>query len=69
MTKDQELELFDFLSRTKLGDWVKAKKRDEVAVLIQSSDIDTLRKAQGRASMLESIEKLLAAAPGAVKRS
>jgi hypothetical protein len=69
MTKDQELELFDFLSRTKLGDWIKAKKEAEVAVLIQSSDIDTLRKAQGRAAMLESIEKLLEAAPGAVKRS
>lgn len=69
MTKDQELELFDFLSRTKLREWVKAKKEAEVAVLMQATDVDTLRKAQGRAGMLESIEKLLEAAPGAVKRN
>ena len=69
MTHDQELELFDFLSRTKLRDWLKAKKEAEISVLMQATDIDMLRKAQGRAGMLESIEKLLDAAPGAVKRN
>ena len=68
MTKNDELELFDLLSRTKLRDWIKAQRAQQTDVLVNAVDIDVLRKAQGRASMLDSIAKLLDAAPGAVKR-
>lgn len=68
MTKDQELELFDLLSRTKLREWIAVKRDTEVQVLVQSTDIESLRKAQGRAALLDSMTKLLDAAPGAVKR-
>lgn len=68
MTKAEELELFDLLSRTKLRDWVKMQKENQVKVLVCALEVDELRKAQGRASMLDSITKLLDAAPGAVKR-
>lgn len=68
MTKDQELELFDLLSRTKLKDWLTERRDIEVQTLVQSADIELLRKAQGRAALLDSMVKLLEAAPGAVKR-
>jgi hypothetical protein len=68
MTRDQEIELFDLLSRTKLRDWIADKREVELQVLVQATDIELLRKAQGRAALLDSMTKLLDAAPGAVKR-
>ena len=68
MTKDAELELFDHLSRTKLREWLESKIKSDFDVLTQATDIEQLRKAQGRVGLLQSMVKLLDAAPGAVKR-
>ena len=69
MTKDQELDLFDRLSRTQLRDWIAHKREAEIQVLVLSNDLEQLRKAQGRAALLDSMMKLLDVAPGAVKRN
>ncbi len=68
MTKPDELELFDFLSRTKLREWVEDQLKTEFTVLTQATDADQLRRAQGRAGLLTSIRVLLDKAPDAVKR-
>ena len=68
MTKPEELELFDFLSRTKLRDWLDAQLQNEFTVLTQAIDTDQLRKAQGRAGLLVSMKSLMDRAPAAVKR-
>lgn len=69
MTKNEELELFDHLSRNaKFREWLKHKASAEVEILMNVVDVDQLRRAQGRAGLLESMTKLLDAAPGAVKR-
>lgn len=68
MTKPEELELFDYLSRTKLRDWISAQLATEFQVLTQSIDVDQLRKAQGRAGLLTNMANLLDKAPTAVKR-
>ncbi len=59
MTKPDELELFDYLSRTKLREWLEAQLAAEISVLTQALDIDQLRKAQGRAGLLTSMRVLL----------
>lgn len=68
MKKDQEIELFDHLSRTKLRDWLQHKIAVDFDVLTQATDIEQLRKAQGRVGLLQQMVKLLDAAPDAVKR-
>lgn len=69
MTKPDELELFDYLSRQhKLKEWLNFKLSGDLKVLMQSNDIDQLRKAQGRAALLESMLKLMDDASTALKR-
>lgn len=69
MTKDDELALFDYLSRnSKFRDWLEHRLSFEVETLIQIPDADQLRRAQGRAGLLQQMVKLLDVAPGAVKR-
>ena len=68
MTREDELALFDYLSRSKLREWLEHKLKSEVEVLIQVPDVEQLRKAQGRAGLLQQMVKLLETAPGAVKR-
>lgn len=68
MKRDQEIELFDHLSRTRLRDWLQHKIEVDFEVLTQATDIEQLRKAQGRVGLLQQMVKLLEAAPGAVKR-
>jgi hypothetical protein len=69
MTKPDELELFDYLSRQhKLREWLKFKLDGDMKILVQSIDIDQLRKAQGRAAFIESMLKLMDDAPAALKK-
>ena len=69
MVNRDELELFEHLSRnTKFRDWLDAKIDSELKVLVMSVDIDQLRKAQGRAGLLQSMLRLLDDAPAALKR-
>jgi hypothetical protein len=69
MVKHDELELFDALSRnTKLRAWITYKLTADFSVLVQSNDVDQLRKAQGRAGLLQSMLTLMDQAPNALKR-
>lgn len=69
MTKNEELELFDYLSRNaQFRVWLEGKLSGVVDILMQSSDVEQLRKAQGQSALLQQMTKLLDAAPGAVKR-
>ncbi len=68
MSKSEELELFDFLSRTKLREWIDNELDSEFQVLTQAVDIDWLRRSQGRAGLLATMKTLLDKAPAAVKR-
>lgn len=64
-----ELILFDQLSgNTRFKDWLHAKLDDEFSVLSMNSDVDQLRRSQGRAQLLKSMIELLAKAPTAVRR-
>lgn len=69
MTKPDELELFDYLSRQpKLKEWLSYKLSGDLKILMQANDMDQLRKAQGRAALLESMLKLMDDASAALKR-
>ncbi len=69
MTKPEELELFDYLSRQhKLRDWLNDKLAGNVKILVQSPDIDQLRKAQGQAALLEQMLRLMDEAPAALNK-
>lgn len=68
MVKPQELELFDQLSRSRLKDWLKDKISEDTKVLMMASDIDQLRKAQGRATAWQMMSDLLDAAPAALAK-
>lgn len=55
-----ELDLFEQLSRQpRLKNWLQVQLDKEYTVLCQMSDIDQLRRAQGRASLLKSMIDLL----------
>ena len=67
--KIEELELFAFLARQpKLREWINAKLDMELRVLVQNSDVEQLRKAQGKAQLLQQMLDLLDKAPAAVKQ-
>lgn len=69
MTKPQELELFDYLARhPKFREWVSDKLVEDTGVLVQSIDIDQLRRAQGRAAVWQTMLTLLTQAPAAVNK-
>ena len=60
MTKPEEAELFEFLSRqSKLREWLNAKLAVDMAVLVQMTDIDQLRRAQGRAQVYQQFLSLM----------
>ena len=70
MDKRSELELFDYLSRhPKFREWVTGKFDAELDSLVLLVDVEQLRRAQGRAALLQTMLKLLDAAPAAVARS
>jgi hypothetical protein len=70
MTKQEELELFEYLGRQhKLREWLNNKKDSEVSILIQSTDIEQLRKAQGRAGLLTQMLELMNQAPAALAKT
>lgn len=69
MDKASELELFEYLSRTPaVRKWLEQKLDAEMKILVQALDVDQLRKAQGRAGLLDSMLRLLNDAPSAAKR-
>ena len=64
-----ELLCFDQLSgNARFKDWLYAKLDDEYSVLSMNSDIDQLRRSQGRTQLLKSMLDLLAKAPTAARR-
>lgn len=69
MVKQDEIELFDYLSRQpRFKDWLNSKIAEDMKILVQSNDIDQLRKAQGRAALLDSMLKLMDAASAALRK-
>lgn len=61
--RSAELELFKRLMREpKLDEWLAYRLELEQAVLVQSVDIDKLRRAQGRAQLVQQMQGLLEAA-------
>ena len=61
--RSAELELFKRLMREpKLDEWLAYRLELEQAVLVQSVDIDKLRRAQGRAQLVQQMQALLEAA-------
>jgi len=66
-TKKAELELFDYLSRnSRFREWLEAKLVEEAKILIQVLDIEQLRRAQGRAGLMQIMLALLDQAPKAM---
>ena len=64
--RPEELELFTVLARTtRLRDWLEGKLEHELKVLVVNTDNDALRKAQGRAQLLQQMIELLDKAPAA----
>ena len=69
MDSKQEIELFSQLSsHIRLKDWLSDRLESEHSALVQTVDIDQLRRAQGRAQLLKSMLTLLDVAPGAARR-
>jgi hypothetical protein len=69
MDLKNEIALFDQLSgNNRLKDWLNDKLEIEYSVLSANSDIDQLRRSQGRALLLKSMIELLAKAPVAVRQ-
>lgn len=63
MERNAELDLFKRLLREpKLEEWLAYRLEQEQAVLIQSIDVEQLRRAQGRAQLVQQMLTLLAAA-------
>ena len=61
-----ELALFKRLaSEPKLLEWLQGKLEAEKETLVKASDIDVVRKAQGRAQLLDSMVALLNAGKSA----
>lgn len=67
--KTEELELFAFLSRqSKLRDWLTAKLDMELRVLVSNNDVDQIRRAQGKAQLLQQVIELLDKSPAALQQ-
>ena len=68
MDLKNELALFDQLSgNNRLRDWLDHKLEIEFSVLSVNSDIDQLRRAQGRVQLLKSMIDLMDKAPAAAR--
>lgn len=58
--KTEELELFRFLSsQPRLKEWLQSKLDMELRVLVSNNDADQIRRAQGRAQLLQTMIDLL----------
>ena len=69
MVKPDDIELFDHLSRNqRLKGWLDERMAEDTKVLIQASDIDQLRRAQGRAQAWQTMLTLMDKSPAAMKR-
>jgi len=69
MVKPEEVELFDHLARNhRLKVWLDDKLAEDTKVLIQVTDIDQLRRAQGRAQAWQTMLTLMDKSPAAMKR-
>jgi hypothetical protein len=67
--RTEELELFAFLARQqKLREWLTVKLDTELRVLVSNNDVEQIRKAQGKAQLLQHILELLDKAPAAVAK-
>lgn len=69
INRKEEVELFAYLSRqTKLREWLQAHLDTEIQVLVLNGDIEVVRKAQGKAQLLQKMLDLLDKAPAALER-
>ena len=69
MNRQDETELFALLARNQhFRNWVQFKLDAELRVLVQNTDVEQLRKAQGRAQLLQHIQDLLDKSPTAMDR-
>ena len=69
MDPKNELALFDQLSgNNRLREWLSHKLETEFSVLSVNTDIDQLRRAQGRVQLLKSMVDLLDRAPAAARQ-
>lgn len=69
IAKIDELQLFAFLAnQPQMREWLKARHDKELEVLVNNQDIETLRKAQGKAQLLQEMMNLMDKAPAALKR-
>lgn len=60
MDRKDELELFSQLARNdRLVQWLKAKLDGEIKVLVSNPDVEQIRKAQGKAQLLQYMLDLL----------
>lgn len=69
IAKTDELQLFAFLAnKPQMREWLKARHDKELEVLVNNPDIEVLRKAQGKAQLLQEMMNLMDKAPAALKR-
>lgn len=69
VTREQEAKLFDYLCRhAPLREWLDQQLAEQIKVLLVNPDIDTIRKAQGAAAFVKSMQDRLSAAESAAKR-
>jgi hypothetical protein len=69
MDLKHEIALFDQLSgNVRLREWLMHKLDSEYSVLSMNSDIDQLRRSQGRTQLLKSMLELMDKAPAAARR-
>jgi hypothetical protein len=59
MVSQDDLDLFEHLSRTKLRDWLNAEIGKETKFLLLAVDIDQIRRAQARASAWQTMLSLM----------
>lgn len=63
MDRQTEQALFARLAREpKLEEWLRGRLEAEVSILLVNNDLENLRKAQGRAQIVNQMLDLLAAA-------
>lgn len=69
MTRDKEAILFDYLCRHRpLNEWLADQMAEQVKVLMVCNDVEMIRKAQGAAAFIKSMQDRLSAAESAAKR-
>ena len=69
MNRQDETELFALLARNQhFRNWVQFKLDAELRVLVQNTEVEQLRKAQGRAQLLQHIQDLLDKSTAAMDR-